>query len=108
RHAGSWIGGRDSDRLSPSRGCPRRVLSSRTRSAERGGGARLSAASTRSPRRGARDLSYAAWRHPVSLYPDARSRVAALLKKRVRAPKRTRLPTVLSDAEVRAITGCIR
>jgi integrase/recombinase XerD len=34
--------------------------------------------------------------------------VVAVLKKRVRAPKRKRLPIVLSDAEVRAILGRVR
>src|SRR5882762_3130324 len=43
-----------------------------------------------------------------TLYPDARSRVVAVLKKRVRAPKRKRLPNVLSDAEARAIIGGVR
>jgi len=34
--------------------------------------------------------------------------VVAVLKKRVRAPKRKRLPNVLSDAEARAIIGRVR
>jgi integrase/recombinase XerD len=34
--------------------------------------------------------------------------VVSILKKRVRAPKRKRLPTVLSDAQVRAVLGRIR
>ena len=38
----------------------------------------------------------------------ARPRVVAVLKKRVRPPKRKRLPNVLSDAEVRAILGRVR
>jgi integrase/recombinase XerD len=34
--------------------------------------------------------------------------VVTVLKKRVRPPKHKRLPNVLSDAEVRAILGCVR
>ena len=47
-------------------------------------------------------------RHPLFLCPHAGPRLAAVFKKRVRPPKRQRLPEVLSDAEARSIVGRIR
>src|ERR1700693_2389834 len=73
----------------------------------RGGGKKLSAAFARA-RRGAWHVQTASRRHPVPVSPDARPRVVSVLKKRVRPPKHKRLPNVLSDAEVRALLGCVK
>ena len=47
-------------------------------------------------------------RHPIPLSPDARSRLGAVSKKRIRPPKQLRLPEVLSDEQVRALLGGVR
>jgi len=48
------------------------------------------------------------WRHSVSLSPDARARLAAVLEKKIRPPRQKRLPVVLSDAQIRALLDRVK
>src|SRR5271170_5182872 len=73
----------------------------------RGGGKKL-VGGVAGARRGAGHVQTASRRHPVPVSPAARPRVVSLLKKRARPPQHKRLPNVLSDAEVRALLGCVR
>src|SRR3974377_666282 len=89
----------DSGGLS-SGGTPARcALQALTRSAQRGGSARLCAASSRSARGGERPLQDQYGGHSVFLSQAVEPRLPVILKKRARAPRKQRLPAVLSDAE---------
>src|SRR6202035_1798876 len=76
-------------------------------STDRGRGAPLPAWPSGARRR-ARLVQGLSRRHPIPLPPDARSRLGAVSKKRIRPPKQLRLPEVLSDEQVRALLGGVR